>query len=63
MNGLALFQIALSILGGIMAQATKNKLPQDVIAAIQAAISELNKVQGSPVTKQQLETLRVDPQW
>jgi hypothetical protein len=63
MNGLALLQIVLALLSGILAAAIKSGLPQQIIASIQNAISELEQVHGSEVTKAQLEALRVTPQW
>ena len=34
-----------------------------IIAGIESAIAELTAVQGTPVTYQQLETLRIEPKW
>jgi hypothetical protein len=34
-----------------------------LVAALQAAITELETVQGSDVSRAQLEGLRIDPKW
>ena len=63
MNALALIQLIVTLLSGVLAAATSNKLPQEIIAGVQAAITALESVHGSDVTKAQLESLRVTPQW
>lgn len=60
MNWFALLAVALNLLKGVLAAATASKLPAEIIDGIQAAIDAVAKVHNSPVTKAQLEALRVD---
>lgn len=60
MSWFTLLAVALNILKGVLAVATSNKLPTEIIDGIQAAIDAVTKVHGSPVTKAGLEALRVD---
>lgn len=57
MAWLTLFQIALSLLSTIGAAAHKEGLTE-LADIVNAAIAKLQEVHGSPVTKQQLESLR-----
>lgn len=63
MSALSIIQLVLTLLGGVLATATKSNLPAEIVAGVQAAIAALQNVQGTPVTKAQLENLRVEPQW
>jgi len=56
-------ELALSLLQGILSSAKVQGLAPEIIADIEAAVSKLIAVHGSPVTYQQLESLRVKPQW
>ena len=60
MDWFTLLTVSLNLLKGVLAAATNVKLPQEIIDGIQAAITSLEGVHGSPVTKAQLEQLRVD---
>lgn len=60
MSWFTLLAVALNLLKGVLAVATSNKLPQEIIDGIQAAIDAVSKVHALPVTKSQLEALRVD---
>ena len=60
MSWLTLLMVALNILKGVLSAATGAKLPQEIIDGIQAAITAVESVASSPVTKAQLEQLRVD---
>jgi hypothetical protein len=42
---------------------TANSALDAAIAGIESAIEELTVVQGTPVTFQQLQSLRVEPKW
>lgn len=55
--------LVLSLLGTLIPQLTKNGAAPEVIADVQAAIDAMLKVQGTPVTYSQLESLRVKPTW
>lgn len=63
MSALTVIQLVLTLLGGVLATAIKGNLPAEIIAGVQAAITALQSVHDSPVTKAQLESLRVEPQW
>lgn len=63
MSALAVIQVVLALLSGVLAAATRSNAPQQIIQGVQAAIAALQQVHGSEVTKQQLESLRVTPQW
>lgn len=56
-------ELAISLLQGILVSAGVKGLAPEVIADIEAAIAKLVAVQGSPVTYQQLEGLRVKAEW
>jgi len=58
---ISIIALALNLLKIALDAATQNKLADEVITGIQAAIDALVKVQGSPVTYEQLESLRVKP--
>jgi len=60
---ISIIELVLSLLSSILPQLTKSKAPQEVIDGIQAAINALAKVQGTPVTFAQLESLRISPTW
>jgi len=62
MNALSAIELALGLLKGITA-ATANPLDDLVVAGVTAAIKDLEKVHGQPVTHAQLESLRITPQW
>lgn len=50
------------VLGNLKAGTVTAEL-QMAIAGIEAAITNLQTVQGTPVTYDQLESLRVQPKW
>ena len=60
MDWFGLLTVALNLVKGVLSAATNAKLPQEIIDGIQAAVTALEAVHGSPVTKDQLEQLRVD---
>lgn len=53
-----LILVGIKVVEGILAQATKAQLPAEVLASIESALTSLRGVYGTPVTKQQLESLR-----
>ena len=62
MSALAIVQLVITLLSGVASAANKSGLAE-IAAAASAAIAELNKVHGSDVTKGQLDSLSVNPQW
>lgn len=58
---ISVIDLVLALLGAIIPQLTKNGAAPEVIAAVQAAIDNLLKVQGTPVTYAQLQSLEVKP--
>lgn len=60
---ISIIELVLSLLGTALSAAKANSVAQDVVEGIQAAIAALEKVRGTPVTYQQLESLRVKPEW
>lgn len=62
MNAWFMLQLAISILQGIVTR-TQGTADDAIVAGIQAALKEIEKVRGTPVTKEQLESLRTEPKW
>lgn len=62
-SALAIISVFLPLLKAILAAATQNNLPAEIIDAISSAINALSSVHGSDVTREQLESLRVEPKW
>lgn len=60
---ISVIDLVLSLLKIAVDEATQNKVADEVIAGIQSAIDALEKVQGTPVTFEQLESLRITPKW
>jgi len=61
-NALAIIQVVIALLTGVAAAAKASGLT--IIAeAVGAALAELQKVHGTDVTKGQLDSLSVTPQW
>ena len=56
-------QLAITLLQGILSSAKVQGLAPEIIADVEAALAKLLSVQNSPTTFQQLESLRVKPQW
>jgi len=66
MNAAGIIQLVLSLLSlvlGSLKSGTVTTELQQAIAGIEAAITNLEAVQGTPVTFQQLESLRIEPKW
>lgn len=65
MNALTSIQMALLLLEGVLSSfKSKNiELPAEILADVQAAISNLQKYAGTDVTFEQLEAMRLTPQW
>jgi len=55
--------LALSILDAVLSSAKANNLAIEIVQGVEAAVAALRKVQGTPVTYGQLESLRVTPKW
>ena len=60
---ISVIELVLSLLQQLLPSMTKNQVPAEVVAGVQAAIAALEKVQGTDVTYSQLESLRVKPTW
>jgi hypothetical protein len=62
MNVLSVIELILTLLDGVAAAFHKEGLTE-LAAGIQAAITSLEGVKGSLVTKEQVDSLRIYPQW
>ena len=63
MGAATLINLVLSLLQSILASAKIGGVAPDMIANIEAAVTNLLAVQGTPVTFEQLEGLRVTTKW
>jgi len=63
MTATALISLALTLLQSILSAARVGGIAPDVVANIEAAVTSLLAVQGTPVTFSQLEGLRVTTKW
>ena len=63
MGAATLISLVLTLLQSVLASAKVGGLAPDLIANIEAAVTNLLAVQGTPVTFQQLEGLRVTTKW
>lgn len=62
MNALAIIQLVLVLLRGVLTAANQQGATK-IAEVAQAAIDKLMEVHGSEVTKGQLDALRVEPKW
>lgn len=58
MNYFDLIMVGIKVVEGILAQANKAGLPLEIVTAIESALTSLRSVEGTPVTREQLESLR-----
>jgi hypothetical protein len=63
MGAATLISLVLTLLKSVLASAKIGGVAPDVIANIEAAVTNLLAVQGTPVTFTQLEGLRVTTKW
>ena len=65
MNTLTAIQLSLLLLQGVLSsfKSGQIELPVEIIADIQAAIQNLQKYAGTDVTFDQLEAMKLTPQW
>ena len=63
MGATTLISLVLTLLQSILSAAKVGGVAPDVIGNIEAAVTSLLAVQGSPVTFSQLESLRVTTKW
>jgi hypothetical protein len=63
MGAATLISLVLTLLQSVLASAKIGGVAPDVIANIEAAVTNLLAVQGTPVTFTQLEGLRVTTKW
>jgi hypothetical protein len=62
MGVLSIIQLILSLLGGVSTALGKSGLTEAAVG-VQAAITSLEQVHGSLVTQEQVESLKITPQW
>lgn len=62
MNALGLIELALAILKTVTGL-TKNSVDDFAVEAVEAAIEKLESVKNTAVTREQLESLRVEKLW
>jgi len=62
-NIYALIQLALAVVSDVFLKVKGGTATAEEIDRAQAALDMLNSVHGSPVTKAQLESLRVNETW
>jgi len=60
---LSILSLILSLVDGLVGALIKNNAPAEIIAAAQAALAALQKVEGSPVTSDQLQSMKFTPFW
>ena len=60
---ISIIELVLSLLGTALQAAKVNNVATDIVQGIEAAVEALQKVQGTPVTYGQLESLRIKPKW
>lgn len=63
MGAATLVSLILALLQSVLDAAKLNGAAPEVIANLEAAVAKLLEVQGTPVTFQQLEGLRVTTKW
>jgi uncharacterized membrane protein YesL len=63
MTWLTILQLLLSLAGGLVSALTKAGAAPEVIALAESALTSLQQVEGTPVTKEQLDSVRFTPQW
>jgi len=63
MGAATLVSLVLALLQSVLAAAKVGGIAPEVIANIEAAVTNLLEVQGTPVTFAQLEGLRVTTKW
>jgi len=63
MGATTLIGLVLTLLQSILASAKVGGIAPDVIANLEAAVTNLRAVQGTPITYAQLEGLRVTTKW
>jgi hypothetical protein len=63
MGAATLVSLILTLLQSILSAAKVGGVAPDVVANIEAAVTSLLAVQGTPVTFEQLEGLRVETKW
>lgn len=62
MNIISIIQLILSLLSGVATGLNKLGLAEEA-AGVQAAITALQNVHGSLITKPQVDSLRITPTW
>jgi hypothetical protein len=62
MGVLSILELIISLLGGVASAFNKTGLTE-LASGVQSAITQLENVQATAVTKPELEGFRVTPQW
>ena len=60
---LSIVTLVLGLLQGLIPMFTKANAPAEVIADLQAALTAIQNVHGTLVTKAQIDSLLVEPKW
>lgn len=65
MNALTSIQLALLLLQGVLGSFKNSnvELPAEILEDVQAAIANIQKYGGTDVTFEQLEQMKLTPQW
>ena len=63
MGAAALLSLVVTLLQSILSAAKVGGVPAETVALIEAAVTNLLQVTGTPVTYSQLEGLRVHTEW
>jgi hypothetical protein len=63
MGAATLISLALTLLQSVLTSAKASGVATEVLADIEAAVQKLLTVQGTPVTLQQLESLKITTEW
>jgi hypothetical protein len=63
MGAATLISLVLTLLQSVLTSAKVGGIAPEVIANIEAAVTSLLAVKGTPVTFEQLELLRVETKW
>lgn len=63
MNWLTLVQLIITLTQGVLAGLTKSGAPVEILSALQNALTELDKVRGTLVTKAQVDAITLEYKW
>jgi hypothetical protein len=63
MTWLTILQLLLSLAGGLVSALTKAGAPAEIITLAENALAALSQIESSPVTSDQLASMRFTPEW